>query len=49
MGVQEVRWDKGAQNKLTIIHFLYGKVKDNNHDIGVGFFVLKRIVSAVNR
>ena len=46
MGVQEVRWDKGGTVRAGDYDFFYGKVYEN-HQLGTGFFVHHRIVSAV--
>ena len=44
--VQEVRWDKGGTVRTGDYNFCYGK---GNHQLGTGFFVHHRIVSAVNK
>jgi hypothetical protein len=46
VGVQEVRWDKGGTVRAEHYNFFYRK---KNHQLGRGFFVYYRIVSAVRR
>ena len=46
VGVQEVRWDKGGTVRAGDYNFFYGKEK-KNHQLGTGFFVHHRILSAV--
>ena len=48
MGVQEVRWDKGGMVSAGDYNFFYAK-GNKNHQLGTGFFVHHRIVSAIKR
>jgi hypothetical protein len=48
VGVQEVRWDKEGTVRAGEYIFFYGKGQEN-HQLGRGFFVHQRIVSAIKR
>jgi exonuclease III len=48
VGVQEVRWEKGGTERAEVYNFFYGE-GNGDHQLGTGFFVHKRIVSAVRR
>jgi hypothetical protein len=48
VGVQEVRWEKGGIERAEDYTFLYGQ-GNGNHQLGTGFFVHKRNLSAVRR
>jgi hypothetical protein len=45
MGVQEVRWEGGGTEPAGEYTLSYGKGNEN-HELGTGFFVHKRIVSS---
>jgi hypothetical protein len=48
VGVQVVRWDKGG-TELADNCTLFYRNGSANHHLGTGFFVYKRIISAVKR
>jgi hypothetical protein len=48
VGVQEVRWDRGGTEPAGQYTFFYGKW-NQNHLLGKGLFVHKRIMSAVKK
>jgi len=48
VGMQEVRWDKEGTVRAGDYNFFYGKGNEN-HQLGTGFFVYRRLVSAVKR
>jgi exonuclease III len=48
VSVQEVRWQKEGTKRAEDYTFFYGK-GDEDHPLGTGFFVHKRIIPAVRR
>jgi hypothetical protein len=48
VGVEEVRWDKGGTVRAGDYTFVYGK-GNGSHQLGIGFVVHQRIVSAIKR
>jgi hypothetical protein len=50
MGIQEVRWDRGGTEPEEVIHLsMEIGMRIMIHEFGMGFFVHKRIISAVKR
>jgi hypothetical protein len=48
MGMQEVRWGGGGTEPAGKYTFFYQKGNEN-HELGTGLFVHKRIISTVKR
>jgi hypothetical protein len=48
VGAQEVRWDKSGTEQAGDYTFFYGNGNADHH-LGTGFFVHKRIISAIKR
>jgi hypothetical protein len=48
VGVQEAKWEGGGTEPAREYTFFYGNGNEN-HELGTGFFVHRRIMSAVNR
>jgi hypothetical protein len=46
--VQEVRWEGGGTEPVGEYTFFYGKGNEN-HELGAGFFLYRRIISAFKR
>jgi hypothetical protein len=48
VGVQKVRWDRGSTETEGEYIFFYEK-ENESHELGTGFFIHKRIISAVKQ
>jgi hypothetical protein len=48
VGVQEVRWEKCGTERAEDYTFFYGQ-GNGDHQLGTGFFIQKKILSAVRR
>jgi hypothetical protein len=48
VGEQEVRWEGGGTEPAGEDTFFYGQGNEN-HELGIGLFVHKKIISAVKR
>jgi exonuclease III len=48
VGIQEIRWEKGGTEQAEDYTFFYGQ-GNGDHRLGTGFFMHKRIVSAVRK
>jgi hypothetical protein len=48
VGVQEVKWENGGTERAEDYTFFYGQ-GNGDHQLGTGFFLHKRILSAVRR
>jgi hypothetical protein len=48
VGMQDVRWEDSRTKPVEECTFFYGKWNED-HEFGTGFFVHKRIISAVKR
>jgi hypothetical protein len=46
VGVQKDRWEGGG-TELAEEYIFFCRKRNDNHEIGIGFFVHKRIISAV--
>jgi exonuclease III len=48
VGVQDVRWEGGGTERAGEYTFFCGN-RNENHELGIGLFVHKRIISALKR